>query len=60
MCRNQFITAGMGSIIDINLSTVIDVMKLYPEPIVDPWACLNKVKYAFHENVMKKQGEGQP
>ena len=58
MVRSQFITAGMaGQIIDIDLSTVIESMKIYPETIEDPWACMGRIRYAFHETVIKKQEE---
>ena len=57
MCRNQFITTGMGNIIDINIQSVIETMKLHPDPIVDPWICLSKIRSAFHELVIKKQEE---
>jgi len=46
-----------GQIIDINLSTVIEAMKIYPETIEDPWACMGRIRYAFHETVIKKQEE---
>lgn len=56
--KNQFITAGMGGqIIDISIPAVIDTIKLYPEPISDPWTCLKKIRSTFHETVVKRQVE---
>jgi len=46
--RGQFVTAGMGQVIDIDINAVKVVMDLYPGGITDQWACLNKVRAAFH------------
>jgi len=46
--RNQFITAGMGQVIDISIPAVKIVMDLYPGGITDQWKCLSKVRTAFN------------
>lgn len=45
--RNQFITAGMGQVIDISIPAVKIVMDLYQ--VQDQKRCLSKVMAAFHE-----------
>lgn len=55
--RNQFITAGMGQAIDINIQSVIDAMRIYPEVIRNPWGCLHKVQAAFQHFKPKNENE---
>jgi len=49
MCRNQYVTAGMGQPVDISIPAVCDVMDRYPGGIKNQWGCLKKVRHAFHE-----------
>jgi len=55
--RSQFITAGMGQVIDISIPAVKIIMDLYPGGISDQWKCLSKVRAAFHH--FKPESEGQ-
>jgi hypothetical protein len=45
--RNQLITAGMGTVIDISIPAVKIVMDLYG--VEDQLDCLQKVVHLFHE-----------
>jgi len=44
--RNQFITAGMGQVVDISIPAIKIVMDLYG--IQDQKKCLHKVRSTFH------------
>lgn len=46
--RGQFITAGMGQVIDISIPAIKIIMDLFPGGISDQWSCLSKVRAAFH------------
>lgn len=50
--RNQFITAGMGQVVDISIPAIKIVMDLYG--IQDQKKCLHKVRAAFHHFMKDK------
>jgi len=47
LTRNQFITAGMGMVVDISIPAIKIVMDLYG--VEDQKGCLHKVLHLFHE-----------
>ena len=46
ICQNQFITAGMGQVVDISIPAVKIAMDLYR--VQDQKKCLSKVQAVFH------------
>jgi len=54
--RNQFITAGMGQVVDISIPAIKIVMDLYG--IEDQKRCFRKVKAAFHHFMKDQKHEG--
>jgi hypothetical protein len=52
--RNQFITAGMGQVVDISIPALKIIMDLYG--VQDQKKCLHKVRATFH-HFMKDKGE---
>jgi len=58
LCKNQVVTVGMGQPIDIDLKTVFDAIREYPDGIKDKWKCVMKVREAWHRFAGRFKSDG--